>query len=62
MAAVLSMPSSIAVSIAFADEPAGGKPSHGAALTALNPSAAAAFAAAANPVGVRGLVARFTLA
>jgi hypothetical protein len=62
MAATAAMPFSTAVSIAEADDPGGGKPSNGAAFTARNPSATAAFAVAANPVGVRVLVARLTFA
>ena len=62
MAATEAMPLSTAASMAAAGEPAAGKPSNGAAFTALNPSCTAAFAAAANPAGVRGLVARLTFA
>ena len=57
-----AMPLSAAASMTAGVESSGGKPSHGAALTARNPSFTAARAAAAKPSGVRGLVARFTLA
>ena len=56
------MPACTAASTRLAGDPAGGKPSHGAAFTALNPSRAARAAAAAKPAAVRGLVARFTFA
>jgi hypothetical protein len=62
MARTASIPASIARAMSAADAVGGGNPSNGAALIAENPSATARFAAAANPSGVRGLVARLTLA
>ena len=62
MAATDAMPLSTAASTMAAGEPGAGKPSNGAAFTARNPSRTAAFAAAAKPAGVRGFVARLTLA
>ena len=56
------MPFSIAASIAAGDDPGGGNPSNGAPFTARNPSVTAAFAVAANPAGVRIVVARLMLA
>ena len=55
IAATQAMPLSTAASTAAADEPGLGNPSNGADFTARKPSFTAAFAAAANPAGVRGV-------
>ena len=62
IARVASTPAWTAASMRAAGDPAGGKPSQGAAFSARNPSRTAARADAAKPSGVRGLVARLTLA
>jgi hypothetical protein len=61
MAATQAMPWWAACDIS-AGVPLRGKPSHGAALSDLKPSATARFAVEAKPSGVRGFVVRLMLA
>ena len=62
IASMHAMPSSVAASTSAAGPASAGKPSNGAALTALNPSATACRAFAAKPSGDRSAVARLMLA